>query len=355
MLTERALSSATGFNLSTDHKMIETLTIDNFRCFKHVTLKDLKRINIIVGRNASGKTALLESIFFASAAQPESGIRLRGFRLLGDVQDLESAWNDKQIISIQLKGTPQCTQGLRVFYEPDRQLILSLNQAGEILDQPFPLTFERTNHQGIVSKIPIRITADGLKIAATASPVKVSYYASTMRASTKEAANRFSKLSKRNDEGRMIETLQRVYPFIENLSLEANGNEYMIYATVSSVPEKVPVSLISEGIYKLMSILLGIAESPGGAVLIDEIENGFYFETLPEIWKLLFEFAEEYKSQLFISTHSLEAIRQLSPLLEVDGGKFSLLRTEKTNGECVVRQFPGLSFRNAIEQKIEVR
>src|SRR5260370_11850935 len=105
--------------------MMETLTIDNFRCFKHVTLKDLKRINIIVGRNASGKTALLESIFFASAAQPESGIRLRGFRLLGDVQDLESAckdlfysFDDKQIISIQLNATPPCTQGLTQFYHP---------------------------------------------------------------------------------------------------------------------------------------------------------------------------------------------------------------------------------------------
>lgn len=360
MLTERPGSPAD--ELSADYKMIETLTINNFRCFRYVMLENLRRVNIVVGRNASGKTALLESIFLAASAQPESVIRMRGWRLLGNVQELASAWkdlfygfDDSQIVSISLHGTPKCTQMLRVFYEPDRQLVLSLSPSGEIIDQPFPLTFERTNEQGDVSKIPIKLTADGLKIAAMPSPVKVSYYASALRASTKDAAKRFSTLSKRNEENRMVETLRRVYPFIEGLSLETDGNEYMVYASVTSVKEKVPVSLISEGVYKLMSILLGIIESAGGAVLIDEIENGFYFETLPEIWKLLLEFAEEYKTQLFVSTHSLEAIRDLSPLLETDEGKFSLLRTEKSNGECVVRKFAGVSLRNAIEQRIEVR
>lgn len=42
--------------------MIEKLRIENFRCFKSVFLEGLRRVNIIVGRNASGKTVLLESI-----------------------------------------------------------------------------------------------------------------------------------------------------------------------------------------------------------------------------------------------------------------------------------------------------
>lgn len=347
-----------------DYKMIETLSVNNFRCFEHIELFDLKRVNIIVGRNASGKTALLEAIFFVGAAQPETGLRLRGWRLLGDLSttNFQAAWkdlffgfDDEQVISISIKGTPQCTQSLRVFYEANRQLVIPLGQNSEDLEQPFPLTFERTDCNGQVSSVPMMLTSKGLRITTTASPVRVAYYASTLRASTKEAADRFSTLSKRNQERRVLATLQRVYPFIEGLSLETNGNEYMVYATVTGVPEKVPVSLISEGIYKLMSILLGIADTPGGVILIDEIENGFYYETLPEIWQLLLEFCEEYRVQLFVSTHSLEALKTLQPMLEEHAAKFSLLRTEKKDEGCIVRQFPGLNFRHAIEQRIEVR
>ena len=42
--------------------MIESLRIENFRCFKALELHGLKRINAIVGDNATGKTVLLEAI-----------------------------------------------------------------------------------------------------------------------------------------------------------------------------------------------------------------------------------------------------------------------------------------------------
>ena len=45
-----------------EYLMIDKLSIENFRCFKSVQLWDLKRVNIIVGENASGKTVLLEAI-----------------------------------------------------------------------------------------------------------------------------------------------------------------------------------------------------------------------------------------------------------------------------------------------------
>jgi AAA15 family ATPase/GTPase len=48
--------------------MIDRLIAKNFRCFESLDLPDLTRINVIVGDNASGKTALLEAIFFGAGA-----------------------------------------------------------------------------------------------------------------------------------------------------------------------------------------------------------------------------------------------------------------------------------------------
>jgi recombinational DNA repair ATPase RecF len=60
--------------------MIESIGISNFRCFESIRLQDCRRINVVVGRNASGKTALLEALFLASGVSPELGLRIKGWR-----------------------------------------------------------------------------------------------------------------------------------------------------------------------------------------------------------------------------------------------------------------------------------
>jgi len=60
--------------------MIDRLIVENFRCFKHLELNNLARVNVVGGQNASGKTALLESLFLAAAGNPEILIRMRQFR-----------------------------------------------------------------------------------------------------------------------------------------------------------------------------------------------------------------------------------------------------------------------------------
>ncbi len=51
--------------------MLESFYINNFRLFKHLELPELGRINLIAGKNSSGKSALLEAIrLYASNADP---------------------------------------------------------------------------------------------------------------------------------------------------------------------------------------------------------------------------------------------------------------------------------------------
>ena len=45
----------------TGYRMIKTFTMKRFRGFKDLKIDDLRRINVIVGPNATGKTALLEA------------------------------------------------------------------------------------------------------------------------------------------------------------------------------------------------------------------------------------------------------------------------------------------------------
>src|ERR1700722_2520254 len=80
--------------------MLKSVQLRNFRCFKNAEVDDLKRINVVVGKNATGKTALLEGIRFACSGTPNSLWALNQFRAtqIGFVQPIsketfESIWS----------------------------------------------------------------------------------------------------------------------------------------------------------------------------------------------------------------------------------------------------------------------
>jgi recombinational DNA repair ATPase RecF len=72
--------------------MLDSLYIRNFRIFKELEIERLARVNLIVGRNNSGKSCLLEAVnLFAQDASPRvlyELIRKRG-------QDWEIEMRDK--------------------------------------------------------------------------------------------------------------------------------------------------------------------------------------------------------------------------------------------------------------------
>ena len=44
--------------------MIQSISIENFRCFDKTEIKGFQRMNLITGKNNSGKTCLLEALYF---------------------------------------------------------------------------------------------------------------------------------------------------------------------------------------------------------------------------------------------------------------------------------------------------
>jgi AAA15 family ATPase/GTPase len=60
--------------------MVTSVEIKNFRGFKEFAVSGLAPINVIVGDNASGKTAFLESIFLAVSGQAQQPFILKQWR-----------------------------------------------------------------------------------------------------------------------------------------------------------------------------------------------------------------------------------------------------------------------------------
>ena len=107
--------------------MINEFSIRNFRCFEQLEAKRCKRINVLVGDNGAGKTALLEAIFMTLAGSVEVSLRLktqRGFdaAFAGMPKAIEEAiWQDyfydlqwERTITIELVGSGQEARSLTI-------------------------------------------------------------------------------------------------------------------------------------------------------------------------------------------------------------------------------------------------
>jgi AAA15 family ATPase/GTPase len=138
--------------------------------------------------------------------------------------------------------------------------------------------------------------------------------------------------------------------------LAPGGAQQGIYATLTSGGAR-SLSLISAGLQKLFSVVVALADAKKGIVLIDEIENGIFYEKYASTWATLYNLSKKTDSQLFVSSHSSECLEALLPTLNIDNNAddFCLLRTERENGKCSVRHISGASMKAALKRGGELR
>jgi hypothetical protein len=349
--------------------MIDSLQVENFRCYERLELHGLKRVNIVVGPNSSGKTALLEAVYLAAGGHPEVVLKMRVWRGLGqslqvsnDRRSYESLWKDlfhrfdqKKIVSTSIVGSRENTRSARVYYESQESFTLPLATESLVSSATIPITFEWTDYAGEKYISRPQVTGQALNLQGAGQPVRSAFFSVMSLMNPTESAAQFSDLSKENKEELVIKTLAQEFPYISDLSVESNAGNWLLYGTVASMPEKLPLALISAGINRLVGIWLGISALAGGVILADEIENGIYYKMLPKVWSSLLRFSKQYETQLFVTTHSQECLNAIMPTLQDNANEFSILKTEKTEEGASVTVFAGDQLLGALEHGFEVR
>jgi AAA ATPase-like protein len=194
--------------------MIKSVEINNYRCFEKASLQNCQRVNVIVGDNGSGKTALLESLFMSSAPSPELAIRLKRWRgyetnsFSGSLTDIEeSLWGElfhnfekQRSILITVEGSREQNRTLRINYRV-RERWVAIKTSGRRTAEkhrPTPITFIWTGPDRRPQIIPVTIDREG-KLAfpiIQELPVESSYFGSNLTHMPGETVNRFSALNK---------------------------------------------------------------------------------------------------------------------------------------------------------------
>jgi hypothetical protein len=352
--------------------MLKSFAAHNFRCFKNVELSDLRLVNLVVGKNAAGKTALLEAIRLGLAGTPQVLFQMnqsRGFQSYFPqplTRELfEAQWN---LYFFNFDSTKpiltECTDSegkratLKVGYDPKKTVTVTQIPAGggSLAPTIIPLAFDRNDFAGHHSVLHATVHPQGpLNLEAGPELGTVSEFYS-WQINPQLTAQWFSQVSVQKREQEVLDAVNQMYgSLIKSLTVLSPSQFPAIFADIPSLKERLPLSLVSAGINKFVTVLSAILTRARGVVLIDEIENGFYYETFPHLWKAVLSFATLCQTQVFVSCHSLECIRAVLPLLKDHESDFMLLRAERENGASGVTSITGDFFEAALEQNFEVR
>lgn len=270
--------------------MLKNISLTNFRGFASLELKSLPRVNLIVGRNNSGKTSLLEAILLLCRPaecgslpgqfRPQSGnTGQRYFRWL--LRDGEA------VVGGAIRGATGDAQ-LEVEIAP-------MNQPEPVRNDP------KRPRQMILS--------EGLKawIHPPVSQVACRVLSSEQRRPEQLVPLVGQTLRKKNGEEQMQQLLNRVDPRIRKIRVDPgqDGNQVVVDLGLS---ELVPVARAGQGVYRLVTIFGEIISQPPEVLLVDEIESGLHHTVLEKIWAGIGELATTLGIQVFATTHSRECI-----------------------------------------------
>jgi predicted ATPase len=375
-----------GGNGGMGYLMLKTLSVQNFRCFERFELNDLKRLNIVVGRNAAGKTALLESIRLACGGTPTIAWNLssqRGHPVAiqpNPTPDIfEAPWrplffnfNFKNEVKIAFTNTDGRTATLRMFSDPKRSITPTSPplQPGAVMATwgvPSPITpiaFERTDLAGkettllATVHLPYPQQQPFYQLYLEPGPeleTSVELFQSTFQVNSQQVAQWFSTLAIANKEGPIKTAIREEFNFISDLTVQSPMNIAVVYATMDYLQEKIPLSFVSSGINKLFTFMNSIITFGSGIVLIDELENGVHSSILPHMWEILHRLACDNDTQLFMTTHSWECLKAALPAIEKAEVDFSLIKIER-DGLCATpKSFGGADLAAALEEEFDIR
>ena len=361
--------------------MFQQVRIKHFRLFGDLEIDRLSRINLLGGRNNSGKTTALEALFLLSGGgNPELALRISLFRGIKEAKGSENVvpatyW--KPLFSefdmhspIEIDGEHSRLGTLALTIALERQNIIELLKpnAEEDVADPWVLKTSctrtpkaRARHgkirqrgRKVQARGSIRVTGQGLEIEApeSVSPFQAVFVSSRI-GSLQEDAARLGRLRTQKQGDLLTKALRIVEPRLQGVEDNSASGTPMIWGDIG-LRELVPLSAMGEGMTRVSRLVLAISSARGGVVLMDEIENGIHHSIMSKVWEVVAEAAKLFDTQVFATTHSFECFQAAHEALSSDEWRYYRLDRNK-DGASHCMTFDPEDVETAVRHGMEVR
>ncbi len=373
---------------------IGTIVIERFRAFRELRIEGLGRVNLITGRNNTGKSSVLEALrILASDASPVIISNILRYRE-EDISEPEEQGRPIDIeglfqVSTLFNGFPQLSEdpepivistngGQRPMMltlaigwfseqrDPDgaRRLVTqeaSLFGTGEPEGVPalkvgtgnasrlFPLDyFRRPSYRSRLFRSEL---GDEPRMAC----VFVSPYGGE-RTATLGAM--WDKIALSDREKDVVEALRIIDPEISAVSMvggEGPRQTRTAIVRADNISRPVPLRSFGDGLNRLFGIVLSLVNAKDGFLLIDEFENGMHHTVQSDAWRTVFRLAQKLEIQVFATSHSWDSIEAFQKAAAETPEEGVLVRLSRKGEDIIPTLFREDELAVATRDRIEVR
>ncbi len=332
--------------------MLPSLAIRNYRNLKSLDIASLARVNLIAGKNNTGKTSLLEAVsIYASQGSlrwidrlltdreefygrqtslPEDNLktyaslffnRKVGFSedskiIIGPLKDVQvgSKNPEKLLHSINIRFVKMHEVESELMDQETKEVVRNIRwkvlESGEDTNKFIPGLSIYFKREGAVYKL------DDLKRSS------IFFYLNDSRKDTQnyqfvrasciheDNIKIWSKIALTKKESYVIDALQIIEPAIDKIAFvdDQHSNKKKAIAKLQNNEETVPLQSMGDGINRILTIVLALVNADNGYLLIDEFENGLHHTVQEDLWKIIFFLSKELNVQVFATTHSEDCV-----------------------------------------------
>ena len=331
--------------------MIRTLKLENYRSFEAYELRELARVNLLVGPNNCGKTSVLEAVHLL-VSQGDPRVLIQAADRRGEVHRARdddsypavryqlkhqfhghrfdagttlSISSDDGFGRVQLDIEEVKGDQTRDLFEVETGTLqlVALRVRSANKDFSLPLAEDGSLHGH-----PQAMRRPALRSSRVPPPSRF-VTAEFMKAHA--MAKMWDQVLIDGRESDVIEAMQILQEDLATIHFltgettrRAGGLAGIVLGFQSGAP-RVPIGSYGDGMRRLLALSLSLVQTTGGFLLIDEIDAGLHWTAMEEMWRLVVETARRSSIQVFATSHSFDCISGLA----------SVLKARSDLGDCV--------------------
>lgn len=360
--------------------IITDFHVKNYKNLSNLDLSGLRRLNLFVGANNTGKSNLLEALFlYASNFSHEHLVEIlrrrkenmeyfdgtkhffreseyltafapffpkRSVDKMMNNTFIELGTDEKGYLRYTLmaatfrldKGITRLTR-LTPYGNLTNNQKLS-NNIGTVLvtlpreNESTGITSQKSSFENIMHLT--RISNSGIEIQSTNTDYLYKcQLVNCKQLSTQKAENIWSRISLTEMEKVILKALKIIDERTKDFNfIRINSNTYQPTVVLEGEDYKMPLSEMGDGMTHVLNIILALLDCANGILLLDEAESGLHYKTQSKLWEMIFDLANEYKVQVFATTHSNDCIKAFAES-SIDHANDGLVVRLESNGNGV--------------------
>ncbi len=367
--------------------LLDSLHIQGFRGFRDLPIPRLGRVNLVVGQNNVGKTALLEALrLYASNGSPsviwemlearsEIGLNFTPSQNPNETEErilalryLFYGRNDirSNTQSIEIKSDNSETEGLLIEVAPN-------NGQKDYVDGTIGI-LKIQNDVGIYGQYALNknLPLNGSLFNDMRESSYSYRYVSSRGMSNREAATLWDSIVMTSGEDEVISALSVIAQNVRRINFveqhitrglssawaQSGLRDRIPVVKIEGVDSVLPLGSMGEGMGRLLDIALALVSSANGFFIIDEIDTGLHYTVQPDMWRLIFAVARRLNVQVFATTHSwdcMEAFTKAAVEDTASDGMLISLRRRRDTGVIHAVLFDEEELGIVTDEQIEVR